>query len=203
MKRDFVAKSDLLGTNVKCITFTGKEELLVPLALVHIESPYFTGVTKVCVVDHPVADIIIGNCPEVNATQNINIPIACPVVTRQQSQNQESTVKSINPKPIVTDSDLFIKEQEEDLTLKSYFDKAKSGEIADFKKGTVKFIVENGFLYRVLTKSNKIFKQLMVPSCRRQSILSIAHDSPMAGHMVINRTKTRILDMEITRDNYF
>ena len=51
-----------------------------------------------------------------------------------------------------------------------------------------KHITENGLLYRIGSKGNKNFKQLVTPNSYRAEILTTGHDSVTAGHL--GRTAT-------------
>ena len=52
-------------------------------------------------------------------------------------------------------------------------------------------------IYRLLqssdTEKNKLFKQLLVPTKLRDQVLRLAHDSVLAGHLGVKKTKERIL----------
>ena len=65
VRKTFVKKNQFLGSSVKCVTFGGKVEEF-PLAKVEVQSPYLTGMITCCVLEAPVADLIIGNIPRVS-----------------------------------------------------------------------------------------------------------------------------------------
>lgn len=47
-------------------------------------------------------------------------------------------------------------------------------------------------MYRVFSKGNQCYKQLVVPKCLRETVLKMGHDMPMAGHLGRRRTLNRI-----------
>lgn len=82
--------------------------------------------------------------------------------------------------------------QEEDQTLIKYRRIAQAGKQ---QVGKVKFLLKNGLLYREYTPTNKDPKvlQLVVPTKLRVTVLRIAHDSLMAGHMGTRKTSDRVV----------
>ena len=55
------------------------------------------------------------------------------------------------------------------------------------------FVEEKMILFRTFTNErNELFRQIMVPLELRESVMKLAHDTPMAGHMGTKRTLDRI-----------
>ena len=82
------------------------------------------------------------------------------------------------------DASSLIKEQEEDITLKSCWDFAQKG-----KNG---FRVHCGILFHNDKVEGQPVSQLCVPHGRRSSVLKLAHDSVFGGHMGERKTRERI-----------
>lgn len=83
--------------------------------------------------------------------------------------------------------------QKNDPKLKSCRDKAVSTETACTIP--LAFYWENGILKRKWTSANqqKQGYQIVLPKNLRQSIIKLAHDQPLAGHLGTEKTKERIL----------
>jgi hypothetical protein len=60
VRASLVKKSQYLGENMTCKNFSGSQETF-PLACIQIDTPYFTGDVVACVIQSPVADLILGN----------------------------------------------------------------------------------------------------------------------------------------------
>ena len=59
----------------------------------------------------------------------------------------------------------------------------------------MKYVVERGLLYRVYqAESDKETKKLAVPLTLRKGVLSLAHESIMAGHRGNKKTLDRVLN---------
>jgi hypothetical protein len=85
--------------------------------------------------------------------------------------------------------------QQADSTLKTVRELAHSGKQAE---GGASFCYRDGLLYRLWSPDGntdhvKACEQLILPLQCRSAVLQIAHDVPTAGHLGINKTRSRIL----------
>jgi len=64
VRRALVSPDQFTGRTQRCISFGGKVEVF-PLARVNVDTPFYSGILECCVIDRPVADLIIGNLPGV------------------------------------------------------------------------------------------------------------------------------------------
>lgn len=165
-----------------------------PLAWIDIDTPFLKGVFVAAMFKDPIADIIIGNVDQAKAFLYGN------AVTRAMAKAEDNRVKSEDndriglSKWMELDSD-FREDQRNDSSLVRLWEKAKAGTVEDKKKGLVSFIVEEGLLYKEFERKDTpgvIERQLVIPTNRRELILEIAHSTPLAGHMSINRTRYRV-----------
>ena len=67
VKKSLVMSSQYTGKVQRCRTFGGNIESF-PLAEIQIHTPYFQGMIEACVINEPVADLILGNLPGVSIT---------------------------------------------------------------------------------------------------------------------------------------
>ena len=95
-------------------------------------------------------------------------------------------------------SDL-IREQNSDPDVSCLF--ARSVDESDVSRDPVCFYTKNDVLMRKWRPSDvhaddewEVIHQIVVPSSYRPHILSLAHDTPMSGHLGINKTYQRILE---------
>lgn len=190
VSKNFVKDNDWLNKKLECTMFTGTKEV-IDVATAEIDTPFLKGKFEVCVLNKPVADVIVGNVPGVDQIECT----ACPAVTRAQASEQEKVQKALKVDAIPFDFDpvRFSTEQRTDPKLQHCFRYATDGNVFNFPKGSVKYSVENGLLYRNYTRGTKFTKQLLVPLARRQDLLKLAHDTSLSGHMGITRTKSRLL----------
>ena len=145
----------------------------------------------------------LGNIPGAKPTLNdlmtlkAKPELSAAVVTRAQSKRKTKPWQ-----PLVTKDISFSnmnkanlgKHQQDDVSLKKYFDLAKEGEVMSLNNSqSAKFEISKGILYRY--HSNRlgvVTKQLMLPSGMRNGVISLGHDSIMSGHLGIARTCDRI-----------
>jgi len=166
------------------------------VAGVDIETPFMSGKLPRLCIDTPTCDVIVGN---VLTTDSDKVDDFNAVTTRAkaltESKPPRPLVAPLFPDLRITVADMQ-KIQYESADLQKWFDHAKSEYVAPTgKTALVKFIVERCWLYRVYeTESGKETKQLAVPSALRKGVLSLAHESIMAGHLGNKKTLDRALN---------
>jgi hypothetical protein len=84
--------------------------------------------------------------------------------------------------------------QREDASLKNCREKAFS-HLENVETMPKAFYWENDILKRKWTSASngKVWYQIVVPERLRRTIISLAHDQPLAGHLGVDKTKERIL----------
>ncbi|XP_070212629.1 uncharacterized protein [Littorina saxatilis] len=171
-------------------------------AKIHLDTPYFVGETEVSVMENPVHPVLIGNKMGVGSARKETpvYPIRNPelketaaaVTTRQEErremEEQEKTPTFPETDQLFSSVDLK-KEQREDHTLNRLHVLAETKIV----KGRVTFVHVKGILYRqYIDKYGKTHQQVVVPIQRRSKVLSVGHDTPMAGHLGHKKTRERV-----------
>lgn len=89
----------------------------------------------------------------------------------------------------------MVRLQGEDGSLAFAFKAAKKERVDTRKQGTIRYVINNELLYirYVNKRTGESTKQLIVPTTLRRDIMTVAHDSMMAGHMGIARTTSRVI----------
>ncbi|GFO04930.1 reverse transcriptase [Plakobranchus ocellatus] len=192
------------GKSMLVNTFCCRDQLF-PTCMINIKTPYFTGDVEACLMDSPIADVILGNINGLSSESSPfdsnssdvfpNSSIAC-VITRAQA----SKASIGNDLPISNNSthfnvlghffDLPVR-QSEDLSLKPWFQRVRLPPVAG-----VSFRIEDGILKRLHTKSkfSSVQTTVAVPKSLRQVVLSYAHESVSAGHSGFRKTLSSIRD---------
>jgi len=213
-----------------------------PTAMVELDTPYFSGKTKVLCIDNPVQDIIIGNIPgasgvhpnlvntkatvtpkKVDSTQSLytGIPKAVPepftnseicLNTNTSAINADTTTdmcaavqtramvakESKPPKPLKVKSVPGLDIGPEELKVKQKADESlkKYWELVDkpIEDGKPQFFEKKGILYRRYSgrRGEDAIVQLVVPKELREKVVSLAHDTLLAGHRGPAKTLNRV-----------
>ena len=177
-----------------------KEKL--PVAKVHIDSPYFEGETDVIVMKNASYPVLIGQHCNVGGekrkvplfpVRDIDMNLSASVTTRAQSKAEHS------PEPQATNTsrensqfshEKLKNEQQKDPSLVKLHKLAKEKTVYN---ESVSFTYKNEILYRVFTdKQGKSGTQLVVPKTMRGIVLATAHDLPLAGHQGQKKTRERV-----------
>lgn len=198
------------------------EKKQLKTAKVYVDTPYFVGETEVSVMNNTLYPVLIGNKMGVgkDKIETPVFPVRDPVldetaaamttraerkreiddrVPEGQSVSKDSckkdpiTTKSTTPKTPTTGSlwttEDLKKEQREDETLNRLHEMART----NTRKGQVSFEHEKGILYRqFVDKQGMKHRQLVVPRKLRPKVLSVGHDTPMAGHLGQRKTRERV-----------
>ena len=192
----FVKRNQMTGEIKNCIGFGG-ESLCYPVAKVHIESPYFTGEVKACVLECPSYDVILGKFNGCSLRVSGEEQHVNAVMTRRQKKEEERPTKPLRVRqtPLLVSHDELIKLQKEDSSLNDEREKAQSGEKYLKRNGVITFEYEDDVLVRSYTakSTGEVTTQIVVPKTLRDTVMSIAHDSIMAGHMASGSTKKRLM----------
>ncbi|XP_055997762.1 uncharacterized protein LOC125654613 [Ostrea edulis] len=200
VRRSLVKEEKLTGKYETCI-LADSTKRTVPVAKVHIDTPYVTGEFEVWCMDNPVFDLIIGEVSNARKPHEPNPewkPKSLLVVeTRQQLKDKKKPYKPLKVPDIVKEDikpDDLKCEQQKDATLEKARKYAQEGRTSC--EGKVRWFTNRGLLYREYKSSEKdggkTFSQLIVPSKYRDTVMKLAHESIMSGHLAVSRTTARI-----------
>ncbi|XP_076039591.1 uncharacterized protein LOC143024613 isoform X1 [Oratosquilla oratoria] len=191
-----------------------------PLVSCYLRCPYYEGWTDVVRAPIKFASVLIGNVPGVKdpnisecSSPADDSAIPRPTQTATPSpkhlvcavQTRAGKMKLIHPlalpalQPLSVTPDNFSLLQSSCETLSAARAKAASGEIDRTRNGsTYQFVKTDGLLYRKCLTSNRPDKvgksTLVVPRDCRPVILSIAHESPLAGHFSHRKTELKVAE---------
>ena len=198
VKRSLVNDDQLIGKNATC-TLIDQNVQTNPLALVQIKCPFVTGEFEAMCMDSPMYDLTIGNVdgaklPEMCHFQN---EVVHAVETRAQVKRQAQNYRALKVPERVLEvtKEEFMEEQNKDPGLQQVRNWVKEGKTRKCRgSGTSKFIEHKGLLQREFeTKDGKSYHQLVVPTKFRPTVLKIAHESLLAGHLGVRKTTERVL----------
>ncbi|XP_065921959.1 uncharacterized protein [Magallana gigas] len=172
---------------------------------------FVSGKVHALCLDSPFADVIIGNnvsivVPKeaaplsmIETAETVDEEECGVVQTRLETRKQEDAKKPKldDLKEVDTEHEgmwcnrkKLIEHQKTDDSLKSVLEMAQNGP----HEGKSYFILKNDLLYRVFDSDSgeKVF-QIVAPKKLRSSIMSLAHDTPLAGHLGNKKTRERIM----------
>ena len=172
-----------------------------PIVRVKLDTPYFEGEVWAVTLEKPPYSLVIGNEVQFAGGQSCPVSYELPVqalagvTTRAAAQREANALKPTRDplqKGIATkvDPQTVKNLQAKDPSLDSIRQEALS-EDTTATTGT-QYVTKQGTLYRVFHKDGHRFRQLVVPKSLRPSILAMAHDTPMAGHLGSKRTQERV-----------
>ena len=179
------------------------QKMRLPIAKVALVTPYFVGETEVIIMKNPATQVLIGNSRKTESGHIVGVPVyplavtCAEVQTRATKQKREVKALKVSTSKIagVTPTELA-HEQRQDPTLTTACKKADERgkkEVGAGDKNVTPYYWHKGILYREhITKDGKRTCQVVVPRKYRQEVLRIAHDTPMAGHLGVTKTRARI-----------
>ena len=207
IRRDLVSDDQLTGEVKTCILIDGTARQ-VPVAVVPVSTPFFTGKTEVLCMNKPVYDLILGNIPGVRAPDdpdeswNHMSSTACAVQTRSQTKSQDTKpFRSLKvPKPMedIVTAEGLKKSQEEDSTLRRCRELAENGsEKVGRNQAVSRYLYRSGILYRQFQAPNfefgNVFDQVVVPQPYRTRVMHMAHETILSGHQGPKKTIDKML----------
>ena len=196
VNRSLIPLGSLTGRSVNVRTFCCANRTF-QTAIVDLQSDYFTGLVEACVLDNPVADVILGNITGI-CDQSIDGIVksnfACSVQTRAHTKDVSEAKSNCHIEENKSTSDVhmfgrfsdFAQRQKEDPTLKAWFDKVGK----DCKDGISYVIVD--LLHREFSRDEITLSTLAVPQTLRDQVLSYAHEATLAGHAGYYKTLNRV-----------
>ena len=205
VRQGLVRREQMINEEQECMLADGSI-VKVPIAKIEIDTPYYVGITEALCMKSPVYDLIVGNIPGAREPNEPNLEWkkveqeveVSSVLTRAQVEKEkqvlkplqvsglDETIENIDPKRL-------IELQQNDVTLARIM---KSKDKCQTKNNVHWFEMKKGILYRrhktLGSTSSPSVKQLVVPKKLRKTIMTVAHDSILAGHMGVNKTLNRV-----------
>ena len=170
-----------------------------PLTEIELDSPYYKGKVVAAEMDTPLYDVIVGNIPGAR----------CPGIDVNEEVSAVETrgTKGRKLKPLLTPSALDIDVTMKDLITKQMDDPtlgqcrrlAESGEIKRTGRSNKTWYGydDHGILVRYFEcdtyNNGDVSKQVVVPSDLRHTVMKVAHETILAGHLAAKKTTDRIL----------
>ncbi|KAL8563073.1 hypothetical protein ACOMHN_065217 [Nucella lapillus] len=198
VKASLVKEEDLTGQVQTCTLIDGTKREF-PVAELVVRTPYFSGKLSALVMESPIYDLIVGNVPGARDPGD-PLPLTAETAAVQtRSHRAEKGVKpllvSARKAGIEASPEEVRKAQEGDPSLEELWKLARGEKRQEVRGGKADFQVKNGLLHRMFTKTKtgKVTSQLVVPACFRETVMSVGHESLMAGHLGISKTADRVL----------
>ena len=189
---------------IKVSDYLGREDNF-PIVRCFINCKFYNGWADAIRAPIKFCSVLIGNVEGVVdewQDDSSQIPGKFPVSNAVQTRARKIQ-KPLHPlvlpeiNPIKVTPAEFIDMQSTCLSLEDIRSKVASGEVIE-SSGDVqhKFMKENNLIYRVCIKSKYVqnvgVKTLVIPTDCRHTILSVAHESPLAGHFSHRKTERQI-----------
>ena len=205
VKEDLVQSNQLTGEHSTCVLIDGTMRTL-PVAVLDVDTPFFTGKIHAICMKTPLYDLILGNIPGVRSPGNPDpewTPIrqpACAVQTRSQTQRDSQPfrpLKTPHPMEDVTPTALKTAQQKDD-TLHRLRELAESGSQKVSRHNALSsFFYKDGILYRSFhspkVNDDHIITQVVVPKQYRKQVMQMAHENLLGGHQGAKKTTEKIL----------
>ncbi|KAL8624277.1 hypothetical protein ACOMHN_034000 [Nucella lapillus] len=198
VKASLVKEEDLTGQVQTCTLIDGTKREF-PVAELVVQTPYFSGKLSALVMESPIYDLIVGNVPGARDPGDPLLLTAETAAVQTRSHRAEKGVKpllvSARKAGIEASPEEVRKAQEGDPSLEKLWKLARGEKRQEVRGGKADFQVKNGLLHRMFTKTKtgKVTSQLVVPACFRETVMSVGHESLMAGHLGISKTADRVL----------
>ncbi|KAL8585158.1 hypothetical protein ACOMHN_013173 [Nucella lapillus] len=198
VRASLVKEEDLTGQVQTCTLIDGTKREF-PVAELVVQTPYFSGKLSALVMESPIYDLIVGNVPGARDPGDPLLLTAETAAAQTRSHRAEKGVKpllvSARKAGIEASPEEVRKAQEGDPSLEKLWKLARGEKRQEVRGGEADFQVKNGLLHRMFTKTKtgKVTSQLVVPACFRETVMSVGHESLMAGHLGISKTADRVL----------
>ena len=185
----------------KIFDFLGRENSF-PVVKCYIRCPFYDGWAEVVKAPLKFCSVLIGNVKGASKVfKNLNdkdTDQSVHAITRSSRKSKPlHPLKLPSLDPLQCSPEEFANLQESCPSLLDVRTKSITGESVAMKDNSAyKFVKLNNLYYRECvdskTKSNIGNKALIVPSECRSTILSLAHESPLAGHFSNRKTEMRV-----------
>ncbi|KAJ8044409.1 hypothetical protein HOLleu_07148 [Holothuria leucospilota] len=206
VRQSLVKDSQFTGKDRSCILVDGTVRK-VPVAIVHIETPYFTGTVEALCMRNPIYDLIVGNITGARDPKDPDLKIYSKLTKEKhqvsvvQTRGQKLAAGKPFPKlkvvkgvPQINEQDIK-QAQRNDPTLHRILNLTDSSvDTKPLEQSHSRFILRNDLLYREFKcRDGEISSQLVVPKPYRVQVMKLAHDSILGGHQGSRKTKQKVL----------
>ncbi|XP_069138852.1 uncharacterized protein [Argopecten irradians] len=205
LKRSLARPDQMTGESRTC-TLADGSTLQVPIAMVEIDTPYYEGSVIAWCMETPVYDLIVGNIEgarlpgEPNYLWNRGRSSVNAEQTRAQKREEGKPYKPLKvPEALgeVLPEDIKNAQQEDD-SLTHIRELVIKGDVKERQDGgTSRFFLRRGIVYRKFSSpcigNGRTYNQLVVPKKYRGTVMKLAHDTIMSGHLGAKRTLDRIM----------
>ena len=198
VRRCLVPEENMTGKFQVC-TLADNSKIEVPIAHVHMDTPYLTGEFSVWCMESPVYDLILGNVEGARSPGNPDPQWGSVNAVETRNQRRVKNQKPVKWKvPEIVKDDVspedFQKAQYNDPSLSKARYLADQEQVLQGKTGTVRWFRKSGLVYREYTSvKGNVSVQVLVPVSLRETVMRLAHESIMSGHMGTMRTVSRVL----------
>ncbi|XP_060553668.1 uncharacterized protein LOC132714768 [Ruditapes philippinarum] len=199
VRRSCIQKNQITDRKQVCVLADGTK-IEVPIACIYIDTPYFSGEVEAWCMENPIYDLIIGNISSARNPEspdpNWKLQVSA-VQTRKQSREKGNVEyrKMLVP-DVVKDSvspDDIQREQQIDSSLA----KIKRLILEGKQNGNTYFYMKGSLIFRKFqspsVEKGKVFNQLVVPEKFRNTVMRLAHESVLSGHLATRRTLAKVL----------
>ena len=195
VRRDLVSDEQMLGKELD-VTLINEYKLKYPVARISVECPFLNGTTEALCMEDTLYDLVIGNIDGSKLPHMSHFTGS--VVTRSQVKKDEYTYKKLKVSDQIINSDRNVIEldQASDPKLSNIRKRVEFGNVTvsrGIHRGETKFIMKKGLIYRQFTLLGKTTLQLVVPSSLTDRVMTLAHESLMAGHLGIRKTIDQVV----------
>ena len=186
MKRKFVEDGQLTGKTRSVVQVLGTRARL-PVAKIHVDTPYLIGEVEALCADDSLYDLIIGNVDGAREPGDPDLGWEEGGAVETRAQRKRETIKTPLRVEECQDAKVtaeeYLRWQQEDRSLDRLRDleeRHQQGKNASW------FQTEKGILYRVFqnpqVNNGNPVKQVVVPRVLRTRVMTLAHDSILGGH---------------------
>ena len=195
VRRDLVSDEQMLGKELD-VTLFNESKLKYPVARISVECPFFNGITEALCMHDTLYDLDIGNIDGSKLPDMSHF--AASVVTRSQAKKDERVYKKLKvPDQIISsDRKAIESDQASDPKLSNIRKRVQLGNVTvsrGIHQEETKFIMKKGLICRQFTLGSKTFSQLVVPSSLTNKVMTLDHESLMAGHLGVRKTIYRVV----------
>ena len=207
VKRSLCHPEDFTGEEKGCMLMDGSI-IVQPVVITYVDTPFYKGKIKAVAMERPVYDVVIGNIPGARGPDNPDpewkpddVERTGAVTTRSQRQGKPLPPLKVAKSPVMNISRAELgKLQREDPSLLKIRDWIKNDrgenprsnvEEKYFWDPTTKLLMREYVTPE--RKGSQVFTQVVLPEKLRQSVLEVAHDSILGGHLGTQKTSDRVL----------
>ncbi|XP_071082477.1 uncharacterized protein [Haliotis cracherodii] len=200
-------EDEWLSSETQSCKLADSRVLILPVAWITVDTPFYTGKVRAACMDTPLCDLILGNIPGVREPSDPDqtwdkddIQMVSAVETRGQRRVRQEgmkPLKALKPVGLTLSRGEFITQQQQDSSLDKVRKLVEEGKIRETRHSTSSYYIENDMLYRkhTFTKfdKGKQVVQAVVPVGLRTQVMKVSHEALMGGHLGIKKTLDRVM----------